>query len=292
MKSITLLSPAKVNLTLKVQGKRTDGYHEIESIMQPVDLFDIVKIEVENGDEILLNLRGIKIPREKDNLAYKAAQLYLKRSGTRKKIIISIDKVIPIGAGLGGGSSNAAAVLVGLNRLLNILNENELMEISLELGADVVFFIRCRSAFVKGIGEKVTTLKNFPVFHYVVIYPRFAISTWEVYKKWDNLNSKYSDEKSEFEELIRNFSNTISELFVFNDLERPAFSICPSLEKYKKLMQSLDSKSVIMSGSGSCIFAVFRKDRPAKELYNYLSSNNDIDIFLLKGISGWHRLAD
>lgn len=128
MKSITLLSPAKVNLTLKVQGKRTDGYHEIESIMQPVDLFDIVKIEVENGDEILLNLRGIKIPREKDNLAYKAAQLYLKRSGTRKKIIISIDKVIPIGAGLGGGSSNAAAVLVGLNRLLNILNENELME--------------------------------------------------------------------------------------------------------------------------------------------------------------------
>ncbi|MGI9553664.1 MAG: 4-(cytidine 5'-diphospho)-2-C-methyl-D-erythritol kinase, partial [Thermodesulfobacteriota bacterium] len=165
MNPITLLSPAKVNLTFEIYEKKPDGYHEIKSIMQPVNLFDHVKIEIEDGNEIFLNSRGIKIPNDESNLAYKAAQLYIEKSKIRKRINISIEKAIPVGSGLGGGSSNAAAVLVGLNRLLNALNENDLLEISPRLGADVAFFIRCKSAFVEGIGEKITPLIDFPLFY-------------------------------------------------------------------------------------------------------------------------------
>ena len=303
MNPITLLSPAKANLTFEIYGKRPDGYHEIKSIMQPVNLFDHVRIEIEDGNEILLNTRGIKIPNDESNLAYKAAQLYLEKSKIRKKINIWIDKKIPAGSGLGGGSSNAAATLVGLNRLLNLLDEIELMEISPKLGADVAFFIRCKSAIVEGIGEKITTLTDFPIFHYVVIYPKFEISTRKVYEKWDTLTStefgrtsnnekKTEESKLEFGGISQIFLNSEEDPPVFNDLEDPSFKLYPVLKTYKKLMQSLEAKSVTVCGSGSCIFAVFREEKPARELCSYLASNKDIDTFLLKGISGWHLLAD
>ncbi len=292
MSFVTLLSPAKINLTLRVHGRRPDdGYHEITSVIQPVNLFDTVKIEASEGNGILLNTRGIDIPSDKSNLAYKAAMLYFKKADIRKKITISIDKSIPTGSGLGGGSSNAAAVLVGLNRLLNGLSENELMKISPKLGADVPFFIKCRSAVVEGIGEKVTILKDLPLFHYVVIYPKFGVSTVEVYKEWDKLNSGINDQKPEREKLEQVFLGPELEPLVFNDLERPSFNVCPALKKYKELMHSLDTKLVMISGSGSSLFALFRKNKPAEDLYKYLSSSKEIDTFLLKGISGWHRLA-
>ena len=294
MNPITLLSPAKVNLTFEIYEKRPDGYHEIKSIIQPVNLFDHVKIEIDEGDGVLLNSRGIKIPNDESNLAYKAALLYLETTEIRKKINISIEKAIPVGGGLGGGSSNAAAVLVGLNRLLNALDESELIEISPRLGADVAFFIKCNSAFVEGIGEKITTLTDFPLFHYVVIYPKFEISTKEVYETWDTLENEHKSEKSEleFDGLNQLFLNTEEEPPVFSDLEKPAFKLYPVLKTYKELMHALEAKSVLISGSGSCLFSVFREEKPAAELYGYLVSNNEIDTFLLKGISGWHRLAD
>jgi len=291
MSFVNLLSPAKINLALRVHGRRADGYHEITSVIQPVNLFDTVKIEVAEGNGILLNTRGINIPNDKSNLAYKAAMLYLEKTDVQKKITISIDKSVPTGSGLGGGSSNAAAVLVGLNRLLNALNENELMKISSQLGADVPFFIKCQSAIVEGIGEKITILKNFPLFHYVVIYPKFGVSTAEVYKEWDKLNGGCNNQRPELEKLKQNFLDPELEPLVFNDLERPSFSICPALKKYKELMHSLNTKLVMISGSGSSFFTLFRQNKPAEELYKYLSSSKEIDTFLLKGISGWHRLA-
>jgi len=294
MNPITLLSPAKINLTFEILGKRPDGYHEIKSIMQPVNLFDHIRIETAEGEGIFLQSRGINIPNDESNLAFKAAQSYLQKSKIRKKISISIEKAIPVGSGLGGGSSNAAAVLVGLNRLLNALDESQLLEISPDLGADVAFFINCQSAFVEGIGEKITILSDFPLFHYVVIYPKFEIPTGEVYEKWDNLQTEQKGEKMdiEFDGLNQLFINSEEEPPVFNDLERPALELYPVLRTYKQLMQTLEAKSVLISGSGSSVFSVFREEIPAKEVYNYLVSKSDIDTFLLKGISGWHRLAD
>jgi len=294
MASITLLSPAKVNLTFEILRKRNDGYHEIKSIMQPINLFDHVTVNVIDGSGIDIISKGIKVPEDESNLAHKAAAAYLEKSGLEKLVEITLDKSIPVGSGLGGGSSNAAAVLIALNRLLKALDEKDLFEITSALGADVAFFIRCISSYVEGIGEKVTTLIDFPLFNYVVIYPKFEVSTKEVYEKWDRLNADQAKDVSDFE------TEGINEIFlnpeelppVFSDLEEPAFEMYPVLKKYKQLLLSLEAKSVIISGSGSSIFAIFRGEDESKELYKYLISNNDFSTYLLRGINGWHRLAE
>ena len=255
MDTLTLLSPAKVNLTFEILGKRDDGYHEIKSIMQPVNLFDHVTVTVSEGSGIDIISKGVKVPEDETNLAHKAAKAYLERSGLQKLVEITLDKSIPTGSGLGGGSSNAAAVLTALNRKLNALGEKDLFEIAPALGADVAFFIRCVSAYVGGIGEKVSTIPDFPLFNYVVIYPKFEIPTKEVFDKWDRMNEGKVKENSEFE------LEGINEIFlnpdelppVFSDLEEPAFEMYPVLTKYKQLMLSLEAKPVIISGSGSSI---------------------------------------
>lgn len=290
MSLVTLLSPAKINLTLRVHGKRSDGYHEITSLIQPVNLFDTVKIEVSEGSRVALSTQGVKVPEGENNLAYKAAILYLKEAGAQKKVTISVNKAIPTMSGLGGGSSNAAAVLVGLNHLIGALSENRLIELSPQLGADVAFFIKCQAAVVTGTGEKVSVLSGFPLFYYVVTCPGFGVSTDEVYKKWDSLKSGCSDKGLEFEKLQEKFLDPGAELPVFNDLEEASMSVCPALKKYKKLSRSLGAKPFVVSGSGSCMFAAFRENAPARELYERLSLLKDTELFLLKGISGWQEV--
>lgn len=294
MESLTLLSPAKVNLTFEILSKRIDGYHDIKSIMQPVNLFDHVTVTVSEGSGIEIISKGVRVPEDETNLAHKAAKAYLEKSGLEKLVEITLDKSIPTGSGLGGGSSNAAAVMVAMNRLLKALSEDDLFGIAPALGADVAFFIRSITSYVGGIGEKVSTMPDFPLFNYVVIYPKFEVSTKEVYEKWDRMNEGVVKEVSEIE------IEGISEVFlnaeelppVFSDLEEPAFEMYPVLRKYKQLMLSLEAKPVIISGSGSSIFAVFRDDNDAKELYKYLITNSDFNTYLLKGIHGWHRIAD
>jgi len=295
MNSITLLSPAKVNLTFEILGKRGDGYHEIKSTMQPINLFDHVTVNVLEGDGIEILSKGVKVPEDENNLAHKAAAAYIEKCGIKDhKIEITLDKSIPVGSGLGGGSSNAAAVLIALNRLLKALNEDDLLEIAPSLGADVAFFIRCITAYVEGIGEKVTSLPDFPLFNYVVIYPKFEVSTKEVYEKWDRMFQDQAKDNSDLETEGINeiFLNTEELPPVFSDLEEPAFEMYPVLRKYKQLLLSLEAKPVIISGSGSSIYAIFREDAEAKELYKYLITNSDFNTYLLKGIHGWHRIAD
>ncbi len=294
MDSITLLSPAKVNLTFEILGKREDGYHDIKSIMQPINLFDHVTVNVSEGNGIEIMSKGIKVPEDETNLAHKAAAAYLEKCGQDHKIEIILDKSIPVGSGLGGGSSNAAAVLIALNRLLKAVDEDVLFKIAPGLGADVAFFIRCITAYVEGIGEKVTSLPDFPLFNYVVIYPKFEVSTKEVYEKWDRLNDIIEKDSSDLETEGINeiFLNPLELPPVFSDLEEPAFKMYPVLRKYKQLLLSLEAKPVIISGSGSSIFAIFREDAEAKELYKYLITNGDFNTYLLKGIHGWHRLAE
>src|SRR5690606_9977672 len=164
MSSLTLLSPAKINLTLEVLRRREDGYHEIRSIVQPIDLFDEVRLEPA-PDDIELSSSGMDIPSGEDNLAWKAASLYFKESGVEAGVKIDLRKKIPAGSGLGGGSGNAAAVLTGLNKMYGAFTDDELINMSPVLGADVPLFIRPATALVEGIGEKLTPLRGFPLFY-------------------------------------------------------------------------------------------------------------------------------
>ena len=230
------------------------------------------------------------MPTGENNLAVKAANAYFEVASTEKRVIIDLNKKIPVGSGLGGGSGNAASVLVGLNKLLKRLSDEELLEIAANIGADVPFFIRSITSLVEGIGEEITLLSDFPLFHYVILYPKINISTKKVYEEWDNSFSETSD-NIETERLISRFEND-EVLPLSNDLEQPAFRIHPELGSFKDIFYSLDCKSVLMSGSGSSIFAAFRTQREASEVYEYLRISPSFDIFQTKGIKGWHYLLD
>ena len=290
MNSVTLLSPAKINLTLEILGVRADRYHEIRSILQPIDLFDEVSIEVQEGEGIELDSSGITIALGKENLACRAAELFLEKSGLKLKIKIFIKKQIPLGAGLGGGSSNAAAILIGLNRITKALAERELLTIAPKIGADVPFFIRSQTAIMEGVGEKITGLRDFPTFHYVILCPNIHTSTELVYKKWDELNSTNRSKNEPMEENIKQFSNRNFDPPLQNDLEKAAMSLHPEIKSYKQILTSLGLKSALMTGSGSAVYAAFRFQEEAYEIYEYLNTSPTFKVFLASGIKGWHRL--
>ncbi len=287
MNTITLLSPAKINLTLEVLGKRPDGYHEIRSIMQPVDLFDEVRIDILDGTGITIETKGPKIPRGNRNLAWKAADIFIIESGLKAKVNVFVKKAIPAGAGLGGGSSNAASVLVGLNKLTGKLSEQDLNYISSKIGADVAFFINCRSAVAQGIGETITTIRDLPLFHYILVNPGFEVSTRDTYEQWDKLppGAKKPDNIEETITLFRK-----GQFPLRNDLEQAAIDLYPEIKALKELLRNLGIEGASMTGSGPTVFAVFKEETQALDVYNYLKSSTKYKVFCVKGISGWHRL--
>lgn len=292
MSSITLLSPAKVNLTLEVLGIRPDGYHEIRSLIQPVDLFDEVRIETLEGSGIDVSSSGIDTPAGKENLAWKAADMFLNESRLDSGVTITIRKKIPLGSGLGGGSSNAAAVLMGLNRITNALPEEKLFGIAPRLGADVAFFLRSVASVAEGKGERITIVKDFPLLYYVILCPNLHVSTAEIYRKWDELNKKKGGNKpgGDTNEAIGQIKEETGDFRLFNDLEGPACELHPEIKAFKQILASLDPGNVLMTGSGSAVFAAFRDELEALAIYEYLKTSPTFQVFFARGIRGWHRL--
>ncbi|MEQ9618309.1 MAG: 4-(cytidine 5'-diphospho)-2-C-methyl-D-erythritol kinase [Deltaproteobacteria bacterium] len=293
MRSITLLSPAKINLTLEVLGQRPDGYHEIRSLMQPVDLFDEVRVETIDTPGIEFTSSGIEIPSGAYNLASRAAEIYLKKAGLKSGVKIHIKKKIPTGAGLGGGSGNAAAVLTGMNRIFNALTEEDLFLLSPGLGADVAFFIRSATALVHGIGERITVLRDFPLFCYVVLCPNLEIATADIYRKWDELNKDTVMETGDGRDIaedIERFKSGDGDFPLMNDLELPASALHPEIKAYKEILFSLGAKNVLMTGSGSAVFAVFGDEDEALQIYDYLKTTPTFRVYFTRGIKGWHRI--
>jgi 4-diphosphocytidyl-2-C-methyl-D-erythritol kinase len=288
MNSITLLSPAKINLTLEVFKKRPDGYHGIRSIVQPINLFDEVKIEIECGQGIGIESTGLETPKGKGNLAWKAAEVFLKESGLSLNVKVSVKKRIPLGAGLGGGSGNAAAVLVGMNRTTKKFSEDELIQLATKIGADVPLFINCRTAIIEGIGEKVTLIRDFPLFYYVLLNPGFETSTRRIYEFWDQMAKKESLTGTNMEDVVALFKE--GQFPLRNDLEKPAICLYPEIKGLKERLLGMEVEAVSMTGSGSTAFGVFRDEREAKTIYDYLKDSSTFKVFLAQGISGWHRL--
>lgn len=287
MSFVKLLSPAKVNLFLRILGKRSDGYHDLQSLVQPVSLFDEISLSVEPGEGVSFFSSGREMPSGRDNLAVAACLLYLEAASARKKVSVEIKKNIPLGAGLGGGSSNAAAVFVGLNRILGEFTDRNLLRMAMSLGADVPFFIRCTSSLVEGAGEKVTVLPDFPLLHYVILFPGKSLSTREVYDRLE-LSGRPPEEVSPAS-LVERFRDGFP---LENGLENAACGILPDILSFKEIFRSLGAGSVLVSGSGSSVFSVFRERGEAEEIYEYLRTSSEFDVFLAQGINGWHFLAD
>lgn len=292
MNSIDLKSRAKVNLSIDVLGKREDGYHLVEMIMQTIDLYDKLKITEIEENSILIKSNSLDIPLNEDNIMYKAVNLLKNQFNIEKGIEISIEKNIPVAAGMAGGSSNAAAVLVGLNKLWNLgLSENELKDIGLKLGADVPFCITGGSALAEGIGEKLTNIKGLPEdLNILVCKPNIFVSTKEVYQ---SLNMDKVKRRPKNKELIDALQKEdvkfISENMV-NVLEEVTSLKYSEIGQIEDIMIKNKALGSMMSGSGPTVFGLFdnkdcaikaKEDLQAKynQVYLVKSSNKGVEIY-------------
>ncbi len=272
MEGIEIKARAKINLSLDVLGKRLDGYHEVQMIMQQIDLYDLVSIEEMKTEGITITSDCPFIPGDCNNIAYKAADLIKETFGISKGLNINIQKNIPVAAGLAGGSSNAAAVLVGLNRLWQLnMTEQRLMALGARLGADVPFCLMGGSAYAEGIGEVLTPIEGLKNVWLVVAKPSISISTAEVYK---HLDLTKLPERRDTELLLKAVEagdiNTLAKN-MFNVLETVSEAKYPVIREIKYKMLEYNAIGSMMSGSGPTVFGIFKSYERAKSAYENLS---------------------
>lgn len=268
----TVLSPAKINLFLYVTGLRPDGYHELYSLMAPIDLCDTLTLTF-GGKGIRAVCSHPDVPADGANLACRAAALYqealAERHGQRSfdGVHIHIDKQVPVGGGLGGGSSNAAAVLMALNdHYGRPFSREELMGLGLALGADVPFFMMGGPAFARGVGEILSPCRNLPKLYLVLANPGVFSSTVEVFKKLE-FGLTFTPDYT-----MNTGSNVLPKGLLagdwdglHNDLEAPACRLYPEIGAAKEEMRALLQQQVFMSGSGASLFALYSdRDRAEK----------------------------
>ncbi|MBW1915732.1 MAG: 4-(cytidine 5'-diphospho)-2-C-methyl-D-erythritol kinase, partial [Deltaproteobacteria bacterium] len=236
-------TPAKINTLLKVTGRRPNGYHELVSIMIPVEIFDLLEFEILQEKAIWIQSTGYHVPNDEKNLVHRAARSFLSRTGISHGVSIRLEKNIPVAAGLGGGSSDAAATLLMLNRVNSMpLTESDLREIAVELGADVPFFLNCMPSLATGIGEIIEPLEGWPEFWYVIVTPPIRISTMWVYQ---NLKLELTTKSSDC--ILANFrSETFKvENVLENDLENVTCAKFPIINTLKKLLVDAGAKGAM-----------------------------------------------
>ena len=278
---IKVAAPAKINLFLEILGKRQDGYHEIETVMQEVSLFDY--LHMENYDkEVVLTCSNTKLATGEENLVVKAVRLMQKETGISKGVKIHLEKKIPIGAGLGGGSSDAVATLFGLNRLWQIgYDEKQLMSLAGKLGSDTPFFVMGNTAVCKGRGEVVTPYPLNVKYNYVIIYPRFEVSTAMVYKNFKISLTKNLKDVSFFLQKLESGSPQELGHSLHNRLEDVVFRLYPELEKIKKTLTKFDFCGTLLSGSGSALYGLCEEGMDSKEIENKIKVLNIGDVFMV-----------
>jgi len=248
---MTIQAHAKVNLTLRILDKRADGFHNLETLMVPVTLCDDVDVVVTDGEGITLECDNPDVPADGRNLAWRAVEAFVARTGRRFHVRISLKKRIPFGAGLGGGSSDAASVLVALDRILGTeLPAEDLEAVAATLGSDIPFFIRSRPAICRGRGEILTRFDGgIPECGILLVKPPFPVPTAWAYQAWAASDKKPTASSGELPGGIT----------LVNDLERPVFAkylMLPALKEW--LAAQPEVAAAMMSGSGSTVFAVLR----------------------------------
>jgi 4-diphosphocytidyl-2-C-methyl-D-erythritol kinase len=264
-----IISPAKINLRLEVLRKREDGYHEIRGIFQRINLADEIDISLYQGEGITLSCSNPELPQGKENLAYKAAELILSQTKRKAGIKITIDKKIPLSSGLGGGSSNAASVLIALNRILGLNLPSELMrEMGKRLGADVPFFLFGKTALATGIGEKLTEIVIKPRLFLVLVNPNIPISTGFAYERLNRELTKRMNDTINISTKIEDLTDLIP--LLSNDFEEAIFPLYPEIKEIKERLIVEGARGSLMSGSGSTVFGIFGSRKEAVRAYQRL----------------------
>jgi 4-diphosphocytidyl-2-C-methyl-D-erythritol kinase len=283
---------AKINLSLDVTGKMEDGYHSIESVMQSISLYDVVTLSDRGAQEIVVSCDNPAIPPGPDNLAYKAAYVLSKELGLKRGVGISLKKNIPVASGLAGGSTDAAAVLRGLNRLWDLnLKAEELTTIGALVGADVPFCIRGGTMLATGIGDRLKPISSPATIRYVLISPGLQVSTKETYHKFDGLHHIFRRpdtpslvkalEAGDVENVARNLCNVLEEV---------TLSEHKGLRDTKEEILKAGALGALMSGSGSSLFGIAKDEEDARRICARLRDKG-LGAYVASSVQGIEQIA-
>lgn len=284
---ITLKAYAKVNLTLDVVGRRADGYHLLRSVMQSISLADTITLQTSPQNGISIQCDHPLVPTDETNLCWRAAQAFWTYTGLPGplRVTISLTKAIPVGAGLGGGSADAAAVLYGMNALHKTeLTIDELQEIGLTIGADVPFCLQGGTCLVEGIGERVTPLKSFPELAMVLVKPQASVSTATVYGKLKpSAHGGTSTER--LQEYLQSGSLIVDNILE-NALESVTIQLVSEVGLWKKRLLDHGAICSLMSGSGPTVFGLFSSPGQAGDFHDRFREDGQIYVASLmdKGV--------
>lgn len=263
-------APSKLNISLDLLRKRSDGYHDVEMIMTTIDLFDRVELSPLKENKINVSLESKYVPNDERNLAYKAAYLFKQRYKITKGVHIKIDKNIPVSAGLGGGSSDAAAVLRGLNRLWSLhIPLKELAHLGLEIGTDVPFCVMNTTAFVHGRGEKVEALPSPPPCWVVLAKPNIGVSTKTIFQQVNLEEVSHPNTYALIQSLHEQDFQKMTQ-HLDNALESVTMKLYPEVRILKEKMLKSGASHVVMSGSGPTLYTLMKHENQAQRLYNGL----------------------
>ena len=267
MSEVYLKAYAKINIGLNIISRRQDGYHNIETVFQQIDLFDQIKVIGTGNSGIIVQSDNPNLATNEDNICYRAVKLMQQLVGIDDGVSIQINKRIPVGAGLGGGSSDAAAVLDCLQQLWQLeLSREQLLEIAQQIGADVAFFLYGGTAFASGIGEKLRPMTLPFNFYGVLIYPNIEISSTWVYRNY-NFSLTKTKKSIKLSYIFSNrlpvsdFKNVLS-----NDLEEVVFQRYPTIYEIKQQLYRQGAFFASMSGSGSTVYGLFKNYTDAVEV--------------------------
>jgi 4-diphosphocytidyl-2-C-methyl-D-erythritol kinase len=287
-------APAKINLGLQVLGKRPDGYHNLVSLMVPVSLCDELRFSLHQG-ELELHCPNSDLPTNEENLVYRAAKLVLNECRWDGGVSIELSKNIPEGAGLGGGSSDAAVTLLVVNQLLGSpMDHGDLHRLAAKLGADVPFFLLGRWAVVEGIGDLLSPVENVPILWTVLLYPNFQVSTRWAYEnltltsranesKFNILGDTYAEEMAaSHQKLLDRQGLALEDILplLVNDFEPLVFGHYPQLRDLKNALLAAGAKAAPMTGSGPTLVGLFRSEEEARAAHYLLRRKEDTTTFV------------
>lgn len=275
MDKLEIKAYGKINLGLDVLGKREDGYHLVKMIMQTVDLFDVLTLEKTADGSVSMTTDDINLPVDGENLCIKAANLLKEEFGFSDGIKIHLQKNIPVAAGMAGGSTDAAAVLKGVNQIFDLgLSQQDLMERGLLLGADIPYCILGGTALSEGIGEILTPLPSMPKVNVLIAKPPVNVSTGKVYGALDSLSSyEHPDidgmilaiERKDIKGVCATMGNVLA------DVTMP---MVPKIKEIRDIMNSFNAEGAMMTGSGPTVFGLFEDDKDFEQCYLHLKEKN------------------
>lgn len=290
----SLQAPAKINLRLKVLGRRSDGYHELEMIMVRLSLFDEISVELRD-EGITISSDSNEVPNDPSNSLWKAIDDLRSASGKNFGARIFLKKRIPTAAGMGGGSSDAAALLRCLNQDLHLgLSKEKLHQVAVRIGADVPFFLEDQPQLAEGIGERLTPIPGLPSFYALLMNPGFPVSTPQVYHWYDDIFHDFrhdfqgGDTSLTMEKLNANhptLSGWLKEFPLENDLERVVLPRYPVLAEIKLRLSQAGALGTLMSGSGPTVFGLFETSASRDQGYDIILKNKDPQWWVCKAKS-------